>query len=92
MDANPFLVDVARGAMVESRHRGRYVVADIDGRIVAAGGDIAAPVFPRSAIKFLQALPLVESGAADAFALGAAELAIACASHGGEPRHVVCRQ
>ena len=37
MDANPFLVDVARGAMVESRHRGRYVVADIDGRIVAAG-------------------------------------------------------
>jgi L-asparaginase II len=88
MNANPFLVDVARGAMVESRHRGRYVVADIDGRIVAAGGDIAAPVFPRSAIKFLQALPLVESGAADAFALGAAELAIACASHGGESRHV----
>jgi L-asparaginase II len=88
MDANPFLVDVARGAMVESRHRGRYVVADADGRVVAAGGDVAAPVFPRSAIKFLQALPLVESGAADAFALSAPELAIACASHGGEPRHV----
>ena len=88
MNANPFLVDVARGAMVESRHRGRYVVADIDGRVVAAGGDIAAPVFPRSAIKFLQALPLVESGAADAFALAAPELAISCASHGGEARHV----
>ena len=88
MTVNPFLVDVARGAMVESRHRGRYVVTDIDGRIVAAAGDVAAPVFPRSAIKFLQALPLVESGAADAFALSAPELAIACASHGGEPRHV----
>ena len=88
MDANPFLVDATRGAMVESRHRGRYVVADVDGRIVAAGGDVAAPVFPRSAIKFLQALPLIESGAADAFAFGDRELAVACASHGGEPRHV----
>jgi L-asparaginase II len=88
MQANPVLVDVARGASIESRHRGRYVVVDIDGRILAAAGDIDAPVFPRSAIKFLQALPLVESGAADAFALTPPELAIACASHGGEPRHV----
>jgi L-asparaginase II len=88
MDANPFLVDVARGAMVESRHRGRFVVVDADGRILASGGDVEALVFPRSAIKFLQALPLVESGAADAFALSQAELAISCASHGGEPRHV----
>jgi L-asparaginase II len=88
MEPNPFLVDVARGAMIESRHRGRYVVCDADGAIVARGGDIDAPVFPRSAIKFLQALPLVESGAAAAFGLSPAELAIACASHGGEPRHV----
>jgi L-asparaginase II len=88
MHANPFLVDVARGAMVESRHRGRFVVVDAEGRILASGGDVDAPVFPRSAIKFLQALPLVESGAADAFALSQAELAISCASHGGEPRHV----
>lgn len=88
MDANPFLVDVARGAMVESRHRGRFVVVDADGRILASGGDVDAPVFPRSAIKFLQALPLVESGAADAFGLSPAELAISCASHGGETRHV----
>lgn len=88
MEPNPFLVDVARGAMIESRHRGRYVVCDADGAIVAHGGDVDAPVFPRSAIKFLQALPLVESGAATAFALSQAELAIACASHGGEPRHV----
>ncbi|MBM3521434.1 MAG: asparaginase [Alphaproteobacteria bacterium] len=88
MTENPFLVDVSRGDIVESRHRGRYVVTDADGGIVAQGGDIEATVFPRSAIKFLQALPLVESGAADAFGTSAAELAIACASHGGEPRHV----
>jgi L-asparaginase II len=88
MEPNPFLVDVARGALVESRHRGRYIVCDADGGIVARGGDIDAPVFPRSAIKFLQALPLVESGAAAACALSPRELAIACASHGGEPRHV----
>ncbi|MBL8699353.1 MAG: asparaginase [Alphaproteobacteria bacterium] len=88
MTENPFLVDVSRGDIVESRHRGRYVVADADGGIVAQGGDIEAAVFPRSAIKFLQGLPLVESGAADKLALGPAELAIACASHGGEPRHV----
>lgn len=88
MEANPFLVDVARGSFIESRHRGRYVVSDADGRIVARGGDIEAPVFQRSAIKFLQALPLVESGAAAAYALSPGEFAIACASHGGEQRHV----
>ncbi len=88
MNENPILVDVSRGSIVESRHRGRYVVVDVDGGIVASMGDIDAPVFPRSAIKFLQGLPLVESGAADSLGLGNAELAIACASHGGEPRHV----
>ncbi len=88
MSDNPFLVDVRRGSLVESRHRGRYAVVDADGAVVASMGDIDAPVFPRSAIKFLQGLPLVESGAAAALGLSNAELAIACASHGGEVRHV----
>ena len=88
MTDNPFLVDVRRGEFVESRHRGRYAIVDADGAVVASTGDIDAPVFPRSAIKFLQGLPLVESGAAAALGLGDAELAAACASHGGEPRHV----
>ena len=51
-------------------------------------GDVAKPVFPRSAIKALQALPLVESGAADRYGFGDEELALACASHSGEPAHV----
>ena len=61
---------------------------DADGRVVFAAGDIDTGVFPRSAVKALQALALVESGAADRLALSDAELALACASHGGEPVHV----
>jgi L-asparaginase II len=75
--------------LVESRHRGAVAVADASGKIAFVLGDIAAPVFPRSAIKALQALPLVESGAAERFGLGDEELALACASHSGEPAHVL---
>ena len=85
--APPILAEVTRGTMVESRHRGAAAVVDPTGHVVRAWGDIEALIYPRSSIKPLQALPLVESGAADAFALGDAELALACASHQGEPRH-----
>ena len=84
---NPVLVEALRGAAVESAHRGAIAVLDADGAVVAQLGDIDRPVFPRSAVKVLQALPLVASGAADALALTDDELAIACASHNGEPRH-----
>jgi L-asparaginase II len=86
--ADPVLVEATRGGMVESRHRGACAVADADGKIVLAIGDVGRPVYGRSAIKPLQALPLVESGAADAFALDAREIALACASHRGEAVHV----
>ncbi len=88
--ANPIIADVTRGTRVESAHRGAYVVVDAAGAVVEAGGDVAAPVFPRSALKLLQALPLVESGAADAHALTTEELAMAGASHSSEPGHVAC--
>ena len=86
--ANPVLVEATRGDMVESRHRGAVAVVDTEGRVVLAAGDIERPVYARSALKPLQAIPLVESGAAEAFGLGDAEIALACASHRGEPRHV----
>ncbi len=85
---NPVLVEVTRGNRVESRHRGMVVAVDGDGKVVFARGDIEATVFPRSACKAMQALPLVEGGAADAYGFGDRELALACASHSGEPRHV----
>jgi L-asparaginase II len=84
---NPTLVEVLRGDALESQHRGALAVLDADGNVVAALGDVDRPVFGRSAVKVLQALPLVESGAADRLALTDDELAIACASHNGEDAH-----
>ncbi|HLK26697.1 MAG TPA: asparaginase [Caulobacteraceae bacterium] len=85
---NPVLVELTRGVLVESRHRGAIAVADADGRLVWSCGDVGAPIYPRSAVKMLQALALVETGAADAYGLADKELALACASHSGEPFHV----
>ena len=85
---NPVLVEVIRGPLIESRHRGAVAVSDAEGQIVFAIGDLAVPVFPRSAVKALQALPLIEQGAVDRFSLSDEELALACASHSGEAAHV----
>ncbi|MCO6186746.1 asparaginase [Rhizobium sp. L1K21] len=84
---NPVLVEVTRGPLVESRHRGQIAVVDGDGALVLALGDVESPVYPRSSCKAMQALPLVESGAADAYGFGNKELALACSSHSGEPEH-----
>ena len=88
MQDNPILVEVTRGGLVESCHRGAVAIADADGRVLLGLGDIERPVYPRSAVKALQAIPLIESGAADAFGLRQAELAIACASHSGDETHI----
>jgi len=86
--SNPVLVEVLRGTVVESRHSGAVTVVDADGKTVLSLGDVAQPVYPRSAVKPIQALPLVESGAAEKYGFGDQELALACASHGGEVAHV----
>lgn len=88
MTVNPVLVEVLRGGVVESAHRGALAVVDVGGHAVCTLGDVERPVFPRSAVKALQALPLVESGAAARLQLGDAELALACGSHAGEAAHV----
>ena len=85
--SNPVLVEVTRGDVVESRHRGLVVVVDGDGKVLFSAGDAEAPVFPRSSCKAMQALPLMESGAADAYGFGNKELALACSSHSGEEAH-----
>jgi L-asparaginase II len=90
--SNPVLVEVFRGSMVESLHRGSVAVVDAAGRTVLALGDVERPVYPRSAIKALQALLLIESGAADRYALAPEELALACASHNAEPGHVAAAE
>jgi L-asparaginase II len=85
---NPVLVEMTRGGRIESRHRGAVAVSDPHGKSVTALGDMEEPIYPRSAVKAIQALPLVESGAADAFGYQVRELALAQSSHGGEPEHV----
>lgn len=81
------MIELWRGGLCESVHRGHAVICDAAG-IVSAWGDPGAVIFPRSSCKMLQALPLVESGAADAAGLGPRELVLACASHNGARLHV----
>ena len=74
---NPVLVAVSRGELVESTHRGAVSVVR-DGKEALALGDTSAPVYLRSAMKPIQALPLVLTGAADACGLSDEEVAVAC--------------
>lgn len=84
---DPVMVEITRGPAVESLHRGCAAVCDASGQLVAAWGDVGRAVFPRSTAKPLQALPLIETGAAERYGVSDLELALACASHSGEPMH-----
>ena len=84
---SPLIVEVTRGDRIESRHEVDAVVVDSLGRLVGSWGEPHRAVLPRSALKPIQALPLVDTGASDAFGLTDTELALACASHQGERRH-----
>ena len=86
-DELPILVEVRRGTIVESRHRGAIVVADPEGQIIASLGNDALVTSTRSTIKPIQAIPFITSGAADHFSIDERELAVVCASHEGEPIH-----
>ena len=84
---NPILVRIWRGSEVESVHRGAWVLVDPDGAVIDGAGSYRSPVFARSSVKALQALPLFESGAADHFGFGPTETALAISSHNAEPCH-----
>lgn len=89
MTNNPAaVVEITRGTSVESTHLVDIVIADSAGKIVTTYGNADLHIYPRSANKALQALPLVESGAADAYGFEAKHLALACASHNGQAMHV----
>jgi L-asparaginase II len=88
MDANPILATLTRGNWVENIYRGAFAVVDADGNIIASGGDIERAIFPRSAIKSMQALPIFGKHAVEQFHHSEQELALACASHHGEDVHV----
>jgi L-asparaginase II len=81
------LVNVTRGPITESRHRGHVVAVDGDGRTVASLGAPETVSYLRSSLKPHQGIPLVASGAADRFGFDEQEIAIACGSHSAEPFH-----
>jgi L-asparaginase II len=85
--SNPILIEVTRGALVESAHTGSVALSDARGRLLLSLGDVSRPVYPRSSVKSLQCVPLIETGAADHFGFGDEEIALACASHSGSDRH-----
>lgn len=88
MDFAP-IAEVWRGPAVESVHFGIAAVSNASGEVVYGWGDTDVVTFPRSSLKPIQAIALVETGAADAFGLEPQHLALACASHRGEPMHTV---
>ena len=86
--SDPIVAETTRGGAVESVHRGSWAVMGPGGKLMASAGDIARPVFPRSAIKAFQCLPAMEAGVADEYGMTDEEIALACASHNGEEEHV----
>ncbi|MBK7643166.1 MAG: asparaginase [Planctomycetes bacterium] len=87
---NPVLVRLWRGSEVESQHRGAWVFTDADGGVLDGAGAFETPYFTRSSVKCLQALPLLESGAAERFGYGSREIALAISSHNAEEIHTSC--
>ncbi len=88
MPTSPLRIERTRGSLVEATHHISVAVSDAAGRLVASAGDVEAVTWWRSAAKPFQALPLLQDGAADRFGLSDEELALACASHSSEPRHL----
>lgn len=84
---NPILVEVIRGEVVESFHRGVICIVDENGEVVYSVGDIHQMAYARSAMKYFQHIPLITSGAFDKLKLTTKDLAIMCGSHNGEPMH-----
>jgi L-asparaginase II len=82
------VAEVVRNGFVESRHHGSVLALAPDGRVVLAVGDVGGPVFPRSSNKPMQAAGLLRLGIAERFGLDATHVALATASHSGEPAHL----
>ena len=82
------LAIMTRGGATESVHYGSVAVTDAEGKLLYSAGDPQAPMFTRSSLKPFQAMPVLERGADRAFGFGVRELALMCASHSGEARHV----
>ena len=88
MSSSPLTITVGRSGHVESLHEVHVAVVDVAGALVASAGDAHRPAFFRSAAKLMQAAACVRDGAADRFGFDDEALALACASHSAEDRHL----
>lgn len=86
-ETNPVVLRLLRAGELESLHRGVWALVDSTGSVIDGAGDPEQLIYPRSATKSLQALPLIESGAFDRYGFDDRHLALAIASHSGEPEH-----
>ncbi|MBL4726202.1 MAG: asparaginase [Rhizobiaceae bacterium] len=82
------IIEVSRGNIVESIHTADVAISDAKGNLIASFGDVEKAVFPRSAIKSFQALPMVEAGVDELYGFGNDHIALSCSSHNGESIHV----
>lgn len=87
-NANPVLVEVWRGPLLESKHRGLVCIVDAEGKIVFSAGNVQQVIYPRSSLKPFQVLPLLELGGMEKFGFTLEEIAIMCGSHNGQARHL----
>jgi L-asparaginase II len=87
--ATEVLVKVFRGDLIESIHRGHIAVVNANGELLYSVGDPGEVIYARSSMKPLQAIPIVETGAAEHFNFDNADLSLTCASHNGEDQHTV---
>ena len=87
-NVNPVLVEVWRGKVLESFHRGLVCIVDEEGKIVFSVGNPQQVIYPRSSLKPFQVLPLIELGGIEKFGFTLEEIAIMCGSHNGQAEHL----
>lgn len=85
---NPILVEIYRNNVLESFHRGVVCVVDAEGKVIHSEGDVHQLCYPRSAMKFLQVIPLIEHGGVERFNFTLEEIAVMCGSHSAQPEHL----
>ncbi len=85
--SNPSFIEITRGPLVECVHTGALALSRPSGELVMALGNVSRAIYPRSSIKAIQCLPLIETGAADHFGFDDQMIALACASHTGMEKH-----
>lgn len=85
---NPLIVESTRGPIIENSHQVIYAVVDLKGHVVDYHGNYDYVVTPRSSVKWLQAIPFVQSGAIEKFQLDETHIALACSSHKAQPHHL----